>query len=79
MSDTSKWTSDRLEHYVLLCRAAHRLHGNSGGYFRSMAMQLPADLPVELLAPLLKEAGLPPLVEPVEDPRYVGLARIADA
>lgn len=71
----SKWTPDRIDHYLGLCRTAYALHGTSGGYARSLAVLLPGDLDLELLRPGLEAAGLPMPVEAQPDPAYRGFGQ----
>jgi hypothetical protein len=79
MSDqNSKWTDDRIEHCAMLVRHAWRLHGPGGAFYTASTSVLPPDFDIELLREPLARMGVPMPQEPVEDPRYRGLAQISD-
>lgn len=68
-----RWTAEQLEHFADIVTAAWRLNGPGGAYPATVARQLPPDLDLEELRPILESRGVPMSAPPVEDPKYVGL------
>jgi hypothetical protein len=71
------YSAGELAHYANIVTAAYRLCGPGGAYHGMVTRQLPEDLDLAVLEPLLP-AGVPLPRPPVVDASYQGLALIRD-